>query len=367
MAILSLKRVALAFILGGVVLYAGSQYWLATRKLVPLDIPISLSRGHIRTPEFSINMDSGYDIAIEVTRIPSAGSLECLMLGCYKTPAILKAEWTLSIGGQAESSGSSDGMNGDSSYMDSVGRVVGNFKSSGGRHRLNVDVLSDLSILNEGEPRLKIQADGDACRRLDDLRKDLPVVSGMLVSIGGIMLVLLRSKRKAGLPADLTIFAAPGAGQQGAGYLRRRRPRSVLFSRPPSFAFIAASVLLLVVCPVWNTFFAALDRQGIWVLTSARSRLAPRYEPGSKPLTLQIDKQRRWFFEGEPVSPVEFPAALRRALKRRPDPFVCVDADPGLDYQVPGQAMDMLQGMFVKIIIATPNAKDDGCTATIGR
>ena len=110
-----------------------------------------------------------------------------------------------------------------------------------------------------------------------------------------------------------------------------------------------------------------LRSHGIAALTPRPSRLTPRYGHSSKPLTLRIDKQRRWFFEGEPVSPVEFPAALRQALKHRPDPFVCLDADPGLDLAVPGQAMDMLQGMFVKIIIATPNAKDDGCTATIGR
>jgi biopolymer transport protein ExbD len=188
----------------------------------------------------------------------------------------------------------------------------------------------------------------------------------MLVSIGGIMLVLCaRSGRL--------------AYRQTSAYSRLRAPDNearAISAGPPAertlfpaavVCLLAASVLLLVVCPVWNTFFAALDRQGIWVLTSGRSRLTPRYGQGSKPLTLRIDKQRRWFFEGEPVSPEEFPAALRQALNRRPDPFVCLDADPGLDLAVPGQAMDMLQGMFVKIIIATPNAKDDGCTATIGR
>ena len=356
MAILSLKRVAIAFILGGVALYAGSQYWLATRKLVPLDIPISLSRGHIRTPEFSINLDSRYHLEMEVEWQASMGDIDCLLWGCYERPGILKMQWTLSGAGQVESSGSGDEMRRGDSFI-----------LSGGRHRLDLDVLSDASILNSAHPRLRVQADGDAYRRLGDLYDELPIVSGMLVSIGVALLWLAARERKVEQAPDLSIFKAPGAGHRGAGYLRRR-PRSALFSElPPSFALLAASALLPVSIPVWNAEFWRVPAKGILFFTSARGRMTPMYGQGVKPLTLRIDKLRRWFFEGQPVSPEEFPAALRQALNRRPDPFVCLDADPGLDLAVPGQAMDMLQGLFVKIIIATPKAVDDGCTATIGR
>ena len=354
MAILSLKRIAIAFILGGVVLYAGSQYWLATRKLVPLDIPISLSRGHIRTPEFSINMDSGYNIAIEVDRIPPA-------------PAVLRAQWALSSSGQLELTGSSDDQHESWGWGDSGTRDLGGFWALGGWHRLDIDVLTDASILNRGNPRLRVLADGEAYRRLGDIYDELPIVSGMLISIGVVLLWLASRERKVEHAPDLSIFKAPGAGQRRAGYLRKL-PRSALFSGlPPSFALLAVSLLLLVSVPVWNAEFWRIPARGILVLTSAQGRLTPRYGQGANPLTLRIDKQRRWFFEGEEVSPEEFPVALRQALNRRPDPFVCLDADPGLDLAVPGQAMDMLQGLFVKIIIATPNAKADGCTATIGR
>lgn len=356
MAILSLKRVAIAFIVGGVALCAGSQYWLATRNLVPLDIPISLSRGHIRSPEFNINLDSRYHLEIEVEWQASMGDIDCLLWGCYERSGILKMQWTLSGAGQVESSGSGDDMRrGDS------------FSLSGGRHRLDLDVLSDASILNSAHPRLKVQADGDAYRRLGDLYDELPVVSAMLISIGVVLLWLAARERKVEQAPNLSVFNAPGAGQRGAGYLRKP-PRSAIFSRlPPSFALLAVSLLLLASVPVWNAEFWRVPARGILVLTSAQGRLTPRYDQGAKPLTLRIDKQRRWFFEGQPVSPEAFPAVLQQALNRRPDPFVCLDADPGLDLAVPGQAMDTLQGLFVKIIIATPKAVDDGCTATIGR
>jgi biopolymer transport protein ExbD len=141
----------------------------------------------------------------------------------------------------------------------------------------------------------------------------------------------------------------------------------VLFSRLPSFSLLAASVLLMVGFPLWINPDTWRYSKGIQVLISSRGRMTPRYGQWSKPMTLRIDKHRRWFLEGQPVSPEEFPAALQQALNRRPDPFVCVDADPSLDYQYPGRAMDMIQGMYVKVIIATPKTVDDGCTATIGR
>lgn len=368
MAILSLKRVAIAFILGGVVLYAGSQYWLATRKLVPLDIPISLSRGHIRTPEFSINLDAVYVIAIEVEG-PSGDSLQCLMWGCDEATSILRAQWALSSDGQVEVTGKREGGDaGPSSKWNPVGRYLGAFRSDGGRYRLDVEVLSDASAVNAGNPRLRVEACPYARGEIGAMYRDQPIVFGVFVIIGGIMLALARSKQNAEQSADLSIFTAPGAGQQGAGYLRLRQfSRPKLFSGPPSFALLAASVLLMVGFPLWIIRDSWRYSKGIRVLTSDRSRTTPRYDQGSKPLTLRIDKQRRWFFEGQPVSPEEFPAVLQQALNRRPDPFVCVDADPDLDYQVPARAMDMIQGQFAKIIIATPTAVDDGCTATIGR
>jgi biopolymer transport protein ExbD len=246
---------------------------------------------------------------------------------------------------------------------------LGRFRSTGGRHRLDIDVLSDTDILNTGNPHLIVKADRSGYDCIGRWSALMPIVAGILVLIiGGVTLLAslsqLRSKREAERSAALSIFAAPGAGQRGAGYLRQF-PRRVLFTGVPSFALIAISLLMVVLFVLW--IIGPLLPQGIRVLTSRPSRLTPRYGPGSKPLTLRIDKQRHWFFEGQPVSPEEFPAALQEALKRRPDPFVCVDADPDLDYQVPVRAMDTIQGLFVKIIVATPNAKDDGCTATIGR
>jgi hypothetical protein len=58
----SSRLVGIAMILTGLILWIGPASWLATRKLVVRDPPISLTRGPIQTTEFIINLHSGYRI-----------------------------------------------------------------------------------------------------------------------------------------------------------------------------------------------------------------------------------------------------------------------------------------------------------------
>ena len=366
MAMRSSGRIGIAILLAGVALYAGCRYWLTTRKLIALDMPISLSRGQLSTEEFGINLDSGYYVEIEVEKTPSLGNLECLMWGCYDTPAILKAQWTLSSAGQVELSGSSDRTNGASGNLGAVGRDVGYFRCSGGRQRLDVEVLSDTTILNAGNPRLKVEADGEGYDRVNRLYDELPLVPGMLVVIGGTLVLLSLTEENAEQSTAIEVSAAPGIRHQGADSLRRF-PRRALFSGLPPFAVIAAFTLMLVLIPLWLVTFWKESSKGIWVLTSSRSLKTPGSDQLVKPLILRIDKQNRWLLDGKPVSPDAFPNALKESLNRRSDWFVYLDANPELPFGVTAGAMDMIQGLHAHIILGTPSAEKQCCTGTSNR
>jgi hypothetical protein len=95
---------------------------------------------------------------------------------------------------------------------------------------------------------------------------------------------------------------------------------------------------------------------GIFALTTSRDLKAISFDPWLKPPVLRIDSKERWFLDGEPVTPDNFPAALRKSLSRRPDWFVYLEADPGLDFGVPAHAMDMIQGLHAKVILMVPTA-----------
>src|SRR6266571_4926391 len=97
-------RIGVALILTGVALHVGWARWAATRTWVPLDIPIPLSRGHIKTGEFKINLESTYWMEVEVERKFDFDGVPCLLgFGfdeCKNIPGVLKALWSLSNEGR---------------------------------------------------------------------------------------------------------------------------------------------------------------------------------------------------------------------------------------------------------------------------
>jgi hypothetical protein len=62
------KLVGITFVVAGFALYGAWTIWLSTRTERPVDIPISMEMGHIRTPEFKINLNALYLIEIEVQK-----------------------------------------------------------------------------------------------------------------------------------------------------------------------------------------------------------------------------------------------------------------------------------------------------------
>ncbi len=95
---------------------------------------------------------------------------------------------------------------------------------------------------------------------------------------------------------------------------------------------------------------------GIPALTTTRNLKAISFDPWLKPLVLRIDAEERWFLDGEPITPEDFPAALKKSLSRRPDWFVYLEADPELEYRIPARAMDTIQGLHAKVILMPPAA-----------
>ena len=117
------------------------------------------------------------------------------------------------------------------------------------------------------------------------------------------------------------------------------------------FGVLAVLMLLVNADLLWRK-----PPVGILALTSTRDLKAISFDPWLKPLVLRIDAKNRWFLDGEPVTPGDLPGALKKSLSRRPDWFVYLEADPGLDFRVPALAMDMIQGLHAKVILVTPGA-----------
>jgi hypothetical protein len=73
------KLVGFAFVAGAIGLYGIWAIWLATRTDRPIDVPLSLAIGQIRTREFKVNLNAIYIIEIEVQKKIPFDTLNCLL------------------------------------------------------------------------------------------------------------------------------------------------------------------------------------------------------------------------------------------------------------------------------------------------
>ena len=121
------RRIGIAFILFGVALWTGTTHWLRPRSQIALDIPVSLSPGHIKTGEFLVNPDTLYFVDIETDlarRLPKRGC---------EPVSVLETKWDLASEGKSVESGSSP--------WEASGLTIGVFLSENTRYALDVEVL----------------------------------------------------------------------------------------------------------------------------------------------------------------------------------------------------------------------------------
>jgi biopolymer transport protein ExbD len=190
----SAAKIGVALIVSGIAAYLGETGYVASRTWVPLDIPVSLSRGQIRTDEFKINVESSYWIYVEVERKFDFDDVPCL-LGqgfdeCKTTPSVLRASWTLTDEGKAVAQGTSDEDQGMLGGTRTMGRGLGSFNAAKGQHYvLTVNVLEDGSLLNAGNPRLKIEEQGGAYWKSKSRTENLFVLAILLGIAGATILI----------------------------------------------------------------------------------------------------------------------------------------------------------------------------------
>jgi hypothetical protein len=141
--------------------------WWNTRILRPLDLPVSMSPGHIRSPEFHTNLYAVYliEIAADTNRFPD-GALHCLLgykfldSDCAETHSVVLASWAVSSNGQLVARGSSDDdkAGGGAVTNDTVAAAIGSFDGEEGcNYILDVEIHGDGSKLAPGNPRLRVE------------------------------------------------------------------------------------------------------------------------------------------------------------------------------------------------------------------
>jgi hypothetical protein len=194
--------VGVIFLVVGVGVSGTWVLWLTTRTDRPVNIPMSMAIGHVRTSEFKLNMSAPYTIGIEVQKTIPFDTLNCL-LGmamarastaleeCPDRPSVVKASWVLTSDGQTVAQGSSDDYRGGAWMNDSISRELGHFESQSGlRYVLDVSVLADGSSLALGNPRLKVEVHPGVYEGYLFWSAILFLAAAVLVVVGIILLIV---------------------------------------------------------------------------------------------------------------------------------------------------------------------------------
>ena len=288
----------------GIVLIAGPCLWLAswaawhnTRAWEPVDIPISLSRGHISTP-VKIKVEGDYAIYLgtrggDYARVPCSGGNSG---ECYLNITEIRAKWSLGAGKNAGIGG--DGPVPESPVEFPLGwvTILGRFHADPGVYTLNLEILNNLSALNSHEPHLHIREDGGKYVASIEHRNAALFCACALVPIGIPMLILGAAARRRKPWRSLTQPGPlPGTPIVGAPIKVSawRKPKFVAartFSVSGRFDInYAMFALFVVVMVVWIFFIqvAPLTPHGLVIRTIPPTvRLAPT--GGIMPLRIHV-------------------------------------------------------------------------------
>ena len=203
-------RVGLGFVLFGLAVYAAWTWWAATRKWVPLDVPISLAQGRLRTVPFTINVESTHFIELVVETGFDYAGVPCMMGACEGRPFPLKIAWSVSGPAGILVRGDSNAEGGVVAWGRTMNRDLGAFHAGKGRYFLDLDFLRDASLLNQGAPRLVVIECGLAHAENDSLGVTILRVSLFSVLAGALLIIgttVLRRRERA-LQMSLTPLSA---------------------------------------------------------------------------------------------------------------------------------------------------------------
>jgi len=162
-------RIGIALVLVGPVLLGSAIRWLAPHPHIALEMPVSLSPGHVITGNFSVHPGTLYYIDIELDK-RSPIRTHC------EPRSVLSTRWVLSSDGGAEQG---------SSPWEDTGLTIADLYSEKTQYAFDVEILPGASCLNASSPRLKVQTHPDP----SDLYVALTWLSIVPVGIGLALLM----------------------------------------------------------------------------------------------------------------------------------------------------------------------------------
>jgi biopolymer transport protein ExbD len=327
-------RIGIALILVGPVLLGCTIRWLAPHPHVALEIPVSLSPGHVITGNFSVNPGTVYYIDIELDkRSPMPAHCE--------PRSVLSTRWVLLSDGEAQQ--------GSSPWEDS-GLTIADLYSFTTRYAFDVEILPGASCLNASNPRLKVQTHPDP----SDLYVALTWLSIFPTGIGMALVIRPLISRGIRRIEETRIFPDMVLRNVLPTTKHERLP---LIHNPPHWPLLCIGILSILVF----TFmvFGPLPSKGLSVTWKKHDALVWEKSPWPEAPEVYVRAPARFFVNGQEVSRTDLRAKLIEQLSRRGEWTVYLDAEPDVAFMEAAHAMDTIQTCGAKLVWITPKVRED--------
>ncbi|ABF43146.1 hypothetical protein Acid345_4146 [Candidatus Koribacter versatilis Ellin345] len=269
MRLLTPRRVGLLILLAGAILFAGSTYWMNTRDYRPLDSEFSFAPGKAQY-SFDVNMNGVYDFGFAIKdTVIGEERIRCLLSDCGDHKNIFHAHWKVTQRGRVIAEGNTDGGKEEDWYsFEHHSRTIASLPLARGSYVFEVELLSDASLLNQGEPRVFAMADWSTGKDVRERDTLLRTVASFLAAIGLAIVLLRGGKYKtnywpASSPQPKTSgLAAPDRIRRFPGYGRRLE---FTFGYLATIIFAVLVFIFMIMSPHSPT--------GVWIGILKRSEL----------------------------------------------------------------------------------------------
>ena len=333
--------IAAALIVCPIVTLVGYKRWIDTRTFNPLDIPVSLSQGHFKTPEFYVNLKGQYAAKISVGYAASDRP-ECQ----EEALEPLRAHFIAYQNGVPVGETDQPGYAGSGS-LDLEIR---------GYYSLDVKILSDASCLDSAHPRLQVWTWGwYYTDRFDTALWAIPTVAIAGLAVLGFVATVLARKAKPCRIAETEKEEVP----TGLPVYRHRTVK--LMAGFPHFPLLCATLLALLVfiLAILQTPFRS---KGLYVSVGVNPSDVGNLNSPMPPVVVRIRLPRpgaapKLSVDSTSVDWDGLGDALKVQLKLRAQWVVYVDGDCNLPWQDVAQVADIAKGVNAKVVLLTPETR----------
>jgi biopolymer transport protein ExbD len=352
MRIPTTARVGCFLLLAAITGFLGTKYWVESRTLRAVDMPVSLAHGTVTTGTFNINARGFYSILIgeEQAGSPHCNvGLETRRISSIGGLPVYRYQW---LDDQSRSAGRET----------IAGDFLGGFEGDPGNYHLEIEVVSDTGCRDAGKPRPFITASYDDFARWNSRYKNAFSISFVSGSLGLALLIIgiaERFRRHFREANSLDFFESPRF-LPNYPLLRRVKvaPYTLFLSQ---ISLLYSQILLLLAISGLLVFHYAWGydyrSHGLFVLTYLPESSFFKHVPCEQTLTVRVESSGEWYLNSARIEPDKLADALRAQIGARATCIVFFEADQDVPYYKAIHVISLIEQTQGRVVLLTPKTK----------